>query len=50
MILKKLKDQNGEAGVLALDQKVNYEMTFNTEGLYQGVVSDIEIARVEIYK
>lgn len=50
VIHKKLKDQNGEAGVIALDQKGNYEMTFNTEGMYRGIVSDTELARAEIYK
>ncbi|MBZ9650940.1 isoaspartyl peptidase/L-asparaginase family protein [Psychroflexus montanilacus] len=50
VIHKKLKGQNGEAGVIALDKKGNYEMTFNTEGMYRGIVSDIEPARAEIFK
>lgn len=50
VIHEKLKAQNGEAGVIALDRKGNYAMTFNTEGMYRGVVTDSENAKVEIYK
>lgn len=50
VILRKLKDQDGEGGVVAVDHEGNYEMTFNTEGMYRGVVTDREDARAEIYK
>ncbi|MEX2589959.1 MAG: isoaspartyl peptidase/L-asparaginase [Chitinophagales bacterium] len=50
VILEKLKNQNGEGGVVAIDHNGNYEMTFNTEGMYRGVVTDREAAKTEIYK
>lgn len=50
VILEKLKNQNGEAGLVAIDKLGNYVMTFNTEGMYRGVVTARERARAEIYK
>lgn len=46
----KLKNQNGEGGLIALDKKGNYIMSFNTEGMYRGVVTTDKKPKVEIYK
>ncbi len=50
VIHKKLKHQNGEGGLIALDKKGNYIMSFNTEGMYRGVVTTDHKPKVEIYK
>ena len=35
VILKKLKDQGGGGGIIALDKAGNFVMTFNTKGMYR---------------
>jgi len=35
VIMKKLKDQNAEGGIIALDKAGNFVMTFNTKGMYR---------------
>lgn len=50
VIHEKLKHQNGEGGLIALDKKGNYIMSFNTEGMYRGVVTTDNKPKVEIYK
>jgi beta-aspartyl-peptidase (threonine type) len=50
VILKKLKNQGGEAGLVAVDKTGNYVMTFNTEGMYRGVVKNDQLPIVEIYR
>lgn len=49
VILDKLVSQNGEAGVVAVDRSGNYVMTFNTEGMYRGVVKNDQPPTVAIY-
>lgn len=46
----KLKDQDAEGGVIAVDTKGNYCMTFNTPGMYRGLVTAGMKLKVEIYK
>jgi beta-aspartyl-peptidase (threonine type) len=50
LILKKLKNQGGDAGVVAIDKSGKYVMTFNTEGMYRGVVKNDQQPIVEIYR
>lgn len=50
VIQQKLKQQNGEAGLIALDAKGNYSFSFNTEGMYRGVVQEGKEIEVAIYK
>lgn len=50
VILDKLKKQGGEAGVVAVDRTGKYAMTFNTEGMYRGVIENEQPPRVEIYR
>jgi beta-aspartyl-peptidase (threonine type) len=35
VIMKKLKDQEAEGGIIALDKAGNFVMTFNTKGMYR---------------
>ncbi|WP_299459897.1 isoaspartyl peptidase/L-asparaginase family protein [uncultured Microscilla sp.] len=50
VIHEKLKQQKGEGGLIALDQKGSYTMAFNTKGMYRGVVSKNHSPKVDIYK
>jgi len=50
IIHKKLMDQNGEGGLIAVDKEGNYVMSFNTPGMYRGVISSDKEILVEIYK
>ena len=38
MIMKKLVEQHGDGGVIALDPKANVAMPFNTEGMMNATV------------
>ena len=46
----KLTDMGGTGGVIVVDKNGNYAMTFNTEGMYRGVVSSESDPEVFIYK
>jgi beta-aspartyl-peptidase (threonine type) len=49
VVLKKLKNMGGEGGLVAIDSKGNFCLSFNSEGMYRGVKKQgIEI--VKIYK
>jgi L-asparaginase / beta-aspartyl-peptidase len=50
VIHKKLAPVKGEGGVIVLDAKGNFAMTFNSEGMYRGWIGADGVARVEIYK
>jgi beta-aspartyl-peptidase (threonine type) len=50
VIHKKLAPVKGEGGVIALDAKGNFAMTFNSEGMYRGWIGEDGVATVEIYK
>ena len=39
VIMHKLKDQQGEGGVIAVDAQGNFTMPFNTPGMYRGYVT-----------
>ena len=50
VINKKLKPVGGEGGVIVLDTKGNFAMTFNSEGMYRGWVGADGVPHVSIYK
>jgi L-asparaginase / beta-aspartyl-peptidase len=50
VINKKLSPERGEGGVIVLDTKGNFAMTFNSEGMYRGWVGADGVPHVEIYK
>jgi beta-aspartyl-peptidase (threonine type) len=50
VIHKKLAPVKGEGGVIVLDTKGNFAMTFNSEGMYRGWIGADGVARVEIFK
>jgi len=49
VIMKKLKDQNAEGGIIALDKAGNFVMTFNTKGMYRGYKNSAGFEDVMIY-
>ena len=50
VIHKKLAPVQGEGGVIVLDAKGNFAMTFNSEGMYRGWIGADGVPHVEIYK
>ena len=50
VINEKLEKIGGTGGVIVLDNKGNYAMTFNTAGMYRGVINDQGESLVEIYE
>ena len=50
VIHKKLEPVQGEGGVIVLDAKGNFAMSFNSEGMYRGYIAADGVPHVEIYK
>lgn len=50
VINRKLKAAGGEGGVIAIDAKGNFAMTFNSEGMYRGWIGADGVPQVSIYK
>ena len=50
VIHKKLAPVKGEGGVIVLDAKGNFAMTFNSEGMYRGWIGEDGKPNVSIYK
>lgn len=50
VVLKKLVALEGEGGLIAVDAQGNYNMPFNSEGMYRGVKSNDGTNEVAIYK
>ncbi len=50
VVLKKLVKKGGEGGVIALDRKGNFAMTFNSEGMFRGYITADGEMKVEMYK
>jgi beta-aspartyl-peptidase (threonine type) len=50
VVHKKLKEIGGSGGIIAVDSAGNYALTFNTEGMYRGVISNDKNPQVFIYK
>lgn len=49
VILVKLKDMGGDGGVIAVDSKGNFTMTFNTRGMYRAYITSDGKTGVMIY-
>ncbi|MCC9137960.1 isoaspartyl peptidase/L-asparaginase family protein [Pontibacter silvestris] len=49
VVMKKLVERKGEGGVIALDRKGNFTMTFNSAGMYRGYIKEGK-SDVLIYK
>src|SRR5690554_4732626 len=50
VVMKQLVDIKGEGGVIAIDQKGNISMPFNSEGMYRGYIREKGEAKTFIYK
>ena len=50
VIRKKLKTIGGDGGIIAVDKDGNYTMTFNTAGMYRGVITSDGLMEVRIFE
>jgi len=50
VIHKRIKNINGDGGLIAIDSKGNIAMPFNTEGMYRGFKSSTGESRISIYR
>lgn len=50
VIMKKLKQQGGDGGIIGIDKLGNIEMVFNTSGMFRGYVTDTGNIVVKIYE
>lgn len=50
VVMKTLKDQGGEGGIIAVDNKGNIAMPFNTSGMYRGFIKQKDKPQVFIYQ
>jgi beta-aspartyl-peptidase (threonine type) len=50
VVMEKLKSQGGEGGLIAVDNKCNVTMPFNSEGMYRGYMKADGKKYVAIYK
>ncbi len=46
----KLKEAGGQGGLIALDKEGNYTFSFNTPGMYRGVIFEDGTMSIEFYK
>jgi len=50
VVNNKLVDMGGEGGIIAVDVQGNYTMTFNSSGMYRGVIKKGKAPQVFIYR
>ncbi|MEP7147111.1 MAG: isoaspartyl peptidase/L-asparaginase [bacterium] len=50
VVYKKLKDMNGEGGLIAIDKNCNISMPFNSEGMYRACIRSDTQALINIYR
>jgi beta-aspartyl-peptidase (threonine type) len=50
VVMKKLKEQGGEGGLIAIDAKGNITMCFNSAGMYRGYKKSNGKTEIKIYK
>lgn len=50
VVNRKLVKTGGEGGLIAIDQKGNISLVFNSEGMYRGYLKDGEMPVIAIYK
>jgi len=49
VIMKKLKDQNAEGGIIAVDKAANFVTIFNTPGMYRAYNNSNGFSQIAIY-
>ena len=49
-VMLEIEKLGGDGGIIALDKNGNVAMTFNTEGMYRGTVTEHGEINIEIYK
>jgi len=49
-VMQEIEKLGGDGGMIALDKNGNVAMTFNTEGMYRGMVTEDGEITIEIYK
>lgn len=49
-VMSEIENLGGDGGIIALDKNGNMAMTFNTEGMYRGSITNNGEIEVEIYK
>jgi beta-aspartyl-peptidase (threonine type) len=49
VVLGKLKKIGGDGGIIAVDSSGNFVMTFNTAGMYRGVITSDGLKKIMIY-
>ena len=49
-VMLEIEKLGGDGGIIALDKNGNVAMTFNTEGMYRGTVTEDGEINIEIYK
>jgi beta-aspartyl-peptidase (threonine type) len=50
VVMKKLKKLGGRGGIIAIDNKANIAMPFNTPGMYRGHIDNAGHITIEFYK
>ena len=50
VVLKKLKAQNADGGIIAVDKDGNFSTTFNTPGMYRGYINSYGMMETKIFK
>lgn len=50
VVMKKLVEQKGEGGVIAIDREGNIAMPFNSEGMYRGSIDKNGKMTIQIYR
>lgn len=50
VVMKQLVEMKGEGGVIAIDQKGNITMPFNSQGMYRGYIREKGAGKTFIYK
>ena len=48
-VMHKLKNMDGEGGMIGVDGEGNFAMIFNSAGMYRGVKNDKGVNEVMIY-
>ncbi|MBC8320999.1 MAG: isoaspartyl peptidase/L-asparaginase [Bacteroidetes bacterium] len=49
VVLSKLKKIGGDGGIIAVDKSGNFTMTFNTAGMYRGVITSEGLMDIKIF-
>lgn len=49
VIMQKLVSQGGEGGIIAIDKDGNYTMTYNTKGMFRGVITSNDNPIIEMF-